>query len=285
MNDLVFPSSVFEDLKEKLLKTSSESAAILIATPVKTKRSLRLLVGEVFLPTEESYLSKTIINCQLKPEYLVPIVKKAKLQNKSLIFVHTHPGDTGSPRFSKIDDDGEIALLNFLKKRGANEQHAALVIGPKGCRARILGLQKSFRVIKIGNNFEILSSVKLGSVSSGEFDRQIRAFGNLGQQILKTLKIGIVGLGGTGSLVAEQLSYLGVENFTLIDPDQIERSNLNRVVGSNKKDLKKLKIDVAARNIKFIRPASKIVKINGSVLLEKTALLLRDVDLIFLLHG
>ena len=46
-------------------------------------------------------------------------------------------------------------------------------------------------------------------MSEDVFDRQVRAFGADIQELLATLRIGIVGNGGTGSPVAEQLIRLG----------------------------------------------------------------------------
>ena len=45
----------------------------------------------------------------------------------------------------------------------------------------------------------------------------------------------IIGLGGGGSHIAQQLAHLGVGNFVLFDPDHVEKTNLNRLVGSDEK--------------------------------------------------
>ena len=50
----------------------------------------------------------------------------------------------------------------------------------------------------------------------------------LRQNKLARLCVAIVGLGGTGSIVAQQLVHLGVRNFIFIDPDVVETTNLNQ---------------------------------------------------------
>src|SRR5260370_36623341 len=65
-----------------------------------------------------------------------------------------------------------------------------------------------------------------------QFDRSVRAFGAEGQATLASLSIGIIGLGGIGSVVAEQLAHLGVRKLLWLDPDVLKGPNLNRVVGS-----------------------------------------------------
>jgi len=49
------------------------------------------------------------------------------------------------------------------------------------------------------------------------FDRSVRAFGADIQAALGDLRIAVIGAGGTGSAVAEQLVRLGVRHLTLID--------------------------------------------------------------------
>lgn len=69
-----------------------------------------------------------------------------------------------------------------------------------------------------------------------DYDRQTRLFGASGQQILAGLKVGIIGLGGGGSLVNEWLSRLGVGNIVAVDFDRVDVTNLARVVGATRWD-------------------------------------------------
>lgn len=69
------------------------------------------------------------------------------------------------------------------------------------------------------------------------FSRQIGFFGIQGQKKIEKVQVGIVGLGGTGSHVVQQLAYLGVRKFTIIDADIIEDTNLNRLIGADTEDL------------------------------------------------
>jgi hypothetical protein len=55
-------------------------------------------------------------------------------------------------------------------------------------------------------------------------------------EIIANVKIGIVGLGGGGSHIVQQLAHIGVQNFVLCDHDTVEESNLNRLVGATAKD-------------------------------------------------
>lgn len=93
-----------------------------------------------------------------------------------------------------------------------------------------------------------------------KFSRQILAFGKEGQRRIASTKVGIVGLGGMGSCVAQMLSYLGTEEFILVDDDRVEESNLNRLVGATKEDVtnKTAKVEVGQRVIRSINPKANI---------------------------
>lgn len=84
-------------------------------------------------------------------------------------------------------------------------------------------------------------------------DRQ-SFLGDGSEHTLKNAKVGIVGLGGGGSHVAQQLAHIGVANYVLVDPDHIEESNLNRLVGGTLEDVAKgiLKVRIAERVIRQV---------------------------------
>jgi hypothetical protein len=81
--------------------------------------------------------------------------------------------------------------------------------------------------------------------------RQI-AFGSGLRQAAQDLRIGIVGLGGIGMLVAEQLARAGFCRFVLVDHDVVEPSNLNRLPNLIQRDLGRLKVKAAKSQIERI---------------------------------
>lgn len=89
-------------------------------------------------------------------------------------------------------------------------------------------------------------------------DRHLRQtfLGPGADERLRTSKVAIVGVGGGGSHVAQQLAHVGVGNLQLYDPDRVEPSNLNRVVGATAEDAKihELKVKAAERTVRGINP-------------------------------
>lgn len=80
---------------------------------------------------------------------------------------------------------------------------------------------------------------------------------------LGALTIGIVGLGGGGSHVAQQLAHVGIGHFVLVDDDEIDETNLNRLVGGTRSDVdaKARKVDIAERLIRAVNPTAHILAV------------------------
>ena len=91
----------------------------------------------------------------------------------------------------------------------------------------------------------------------------------------------LVGLGGGGSHIAQQLAHIGLGSFRLIDPDFIEDTNLNRLVGGTMEDVRlgTPKVNIAERVIKGVNPIAEVAK-HMADWTEVTAEL-RDADVIF----
>lgn len=102
-------------------------------------------------------------------------------------------------------------------------------------------------------------------------------------KILSSLRIAIVGLGGGGSHIAQQLAHVGIGNFVLIDFDRIDASNLNRLVGATAKDVKRatLKVEIIRKRIKAINPAAVVKSIAKPWQETEAAIWLSDCDAIF----
>lgn len=65
------------------------------------------------------------------------------------------------------------------------------------------------------------------------------------QKIISNIRVAIVGLGGLGGYVLENLVRLGVRRFNLIDKGKFDRSNLNRQILARESTINKKKAKVA----------------------------------------
>ena len=113
--------------------------------------------------------------------------------------------------------------------------------------------------------------------------RTFETWGRAAQDTISRCRIGIVGLGSVGCIVAESLARIGVSEVTLIDPDRVEEHNLDRLLYGSKKDVGKLKVDLAARAMRRNATAQRILITRLPIALQselayKAAL---DCDLLF----
>ncbi|HHJ18511.1 MAG TPA: ThiF family adenylyltransferase [Gammaproteobacteria bacterium] len=115
------------------------------------------------------------------------------------------------------------------------------------------------------------------------YDRNIRFFGQDGQNALKNSRVTIAGVGGLGTHVAQQLAYLGVGRITLIDNEHLDETNLNRYVLAFQHDLdtQPLKVDIAESRIALIDPSIKVQKVAATALSAQAFDLLKQSDWVF----
>jgi len=81
--------------------------------------------------------------------------------------------------------------------------------------------------------------------------------------VLETVVIGVVGLGGGGSQIVQQLAHIGFRNYVLYDFDIITDTNLNRTVGATKQDVEegRTKLFILERLIQGLLPDAQISSI------------------------
>ena len=105
--------------------------------------------------------------------------------------------------------------------------------------------------------------------------------GENSEQILEYIKVAVVGLGGGGSHIVQQLAHLGVMNFVLFDGDTFEESNINRLIGSQAGDIKNktTKTEIARRLVTSINPDVKVTLIPNDW--HEGHMELRECDFIF----
>lgn len=74
------------------------------------------------------------------------------------------------------------------------------------------------------------------------------------QDVLLKSKVCVIGCGGLGGYVIEELSRIGIGYITVVDGDVFEESNLNRQLLSNIEVLNKSKASTAEERIKKVNP-------------------------------
>jgi len=234
------------------------------------------------------------------PDFDVEMLNRSQNEGMACVIVHHHGGRT--PRLSEPDRNTRDSLLPFLSSNSPLRPHGFVVLGDKALAGDAfldgerIGDIDWMRVS--GAWLEDWGNAPLASLSDTErkrLDRSIRAFGARGQSLIKTSRVGIVGCGGGGSHLVQQLAYLGVGAFVLIDADRVEETNLNRLIGAapagrrksfdrlfgrRRGDVGRLKVEVMDRLVKIANPAAEVTSFSEFFPSEKTVEALRTCDVV-----
>ncbi len=105
------------------------------------------------------------------------------------------------------------------------------------------------------------------------------------QLTLAGSSVAIIGLGGLGGTIAEQLARLGIGSLRMVDPDRFEETNLNRQLLSDTTGMGRAKYEVAAERVRAVNPATqtdargvRFEESNGKELLEGVQVVLDGLD-------
>ena len=240
----------------------------------------RYTVREVMHVPETAYLGRSPSRASLSPEFMVTVANRARVLKAGVAMLHTHPGMHPLEGFSSEDDQGEAALQSYFAARLPGEDHFTAVVTHAAVHMRDMGGTTPVVARAVGSSVRRYTGTD-DYAEDARYDRQVRAFGPDGQASLRNVAVAVVGLGGTGSIVAQQLAHLGVGRLLLIDHDVVDRTNLNRLLGATPSDVGKLKVAVARAAVQAINPAAHCEALDGDVVDGVVAGRLAEMDFIF----
>lgn len=179
-----------------------------------------------------------------------------RVDDSAILFAHSHPWQT-EPRYSTLDDRSEpIHMATFNGDRRG--PHASLVFGdddsltgrawptdPSIVREGSAALATPIDEVVILGERAVDRIYPTDSRHPGEDtsgyedamrDRQALLHDNVGNAALRDSHVAVVGAGGLGALVVQNLTHLGIGRLTVIDPDVVEESNRSRIIAAGPED-------------------------------------------------
>lgn len=242
-------------------------------------------IHELFSLPEADIVKKSSAMVTWKTESLFQKLQNCNMRFRVVKF-HSHFSRIG---FSEIDNiSDEILFPRISSWQDYEMPGLSVIVYPDGeMISRLVESNGNFSetniISIIGDDLEYFRNL----YSEEDIDElSIRTSQVLGKgttKLIESLKIGIVGLSGTGSPVCEMLSRLGVGEMVLVDPDVIEEVNLGRIINSTLEDAqqKKLKVHVQKQIIKQIGFKTNVTDIAQPVQSKDAINALKDCDVIF----
>ena len=282
---VIFPKTFFENTKAHLLRNEKEQLSIILCGISKTESHVRFLCREV-VEAESGDLDKSSrVYIKGTDDFWRSVLHQSREEAYSILICHSHPFSHGSVGFSSLDLSNAEINYEYVFKKLPDVFIGSLVFGQTDIKGMFWD-KESKKICDIGEIRIIGSDIKKistcfnpSSFSKDAFHRQILLFGEEGQKKFSETSAAVIGCGGLGSIITEQLARLGVGTLVLVDDDMLEKPNLNRVIGSTPSLVGTPKVKVLKDHIKGFSDA-KVEAFQKSVLDFSVLERLKDVDVI-----
>jgi len=248
-----------------------------------------VIIRDVLKPMA-SELSRSRYAVEPFPEFFCRLYDKVQATGAEfLLQSHTHPF-CDKPTFSSIDDESALRLNRDLKKINPKAKVVQVVYGKDNghFEARVFNGANEETDFEYLEDIEVMGPKRMLHFGQHQKnnqketadieiplseDRNARAFGNIGVEVLHNIKVLILGTGGLGSAMAYLLSRLGFRMITVYDQERIDETNINRFyfVSKPRAAIGKFKAGFVAKAMRVFNRFGKYRAINASIYNEHTA--------------
>ena len=193
-------------------------------------------------------------NAAFLPPYLERAIGSARRASSGVCFMHSHPG----PGWQSMSDDDVRAERDNAGAIGAATglPLVGLTLGTDGAWSGRFWIRSAPRtytrhwcesVRVVGDWLEITRPPGVGKPPPRpEQERSVAAWGPCVQDRLAHLRVGVIGCGSVGSVVAESLARVGVGHILLMDFDLLAPVNLDRTLHAYSEDCGRPKAEILA---------------------------------------
>ena len=234
----------YELLKAHLFSgNNKEAVALALCGRNITDESEGLAVHRIICIPNEEYSVQEVNRVTWNTKYLSEVLEEVIQKGLSVVKIHCHP--EGGEFFSQVDDYSDNKLFTSIYNLEEGGPHGSMIMLPDG---RLFGRffdenLKTYpinRIRVVGDRLQVWDYALKKQTDFKEFEkRNLQTFGEGTIQLLKNMKVAIIGCSGTGSPLIEQLVRLGVGKLLLFDDDVIEEKNLNRIIHATVEDARK----------------------------------------------
>jgi molybdopterin/thiamine biosynthesis adenylyltransferase len=267
-----------------------EDLTFALWSPSAGAERVTALIHTVVLPEEHD--RDIHGNVSFNQQYFERVCRLALTERLGIAFLHSHP----FPGWQGMSEDDVAAELRIAGSVGGltGLPLVGLTIGSDGAwsarfweheGARSYTRQWCTIVRVVGDRLRVIyaDEVLPRPAFRNLFRRTVTVWGPEAHGDLARLRVGIIGLGSVGGIVAEAVARMGLTRFVLIDFDRVEPHNLDRLITATEGDIGRLKVDVARDRIHAIATAEAVDvrAVSASVVEDAGYRAALDCDVIF----
>lgn len=241
-----------------------ERVGFLFAKTVMLSVDHYLIIATDYQPVVDAdYIDDPTVGAKINSTTIRKAMQGTLDKGCGCFHVHLHDHN-GKPYPSPTDEAGLPDIVRSFANIASGHANGILILSKDGFYTDIkLSAESRFlkaNAINIVGYPLLLQYQHIAVPKSTVFDRQ-SFLGVHSQGLFDNIKVGIIGYGGGGSHIGQQLAHIGIKNIVVFDYDKVEDSNLNRLIGATFSDVKKaiFKTSVAKRIIKKILPSAKLI--------------------------
>lgn len=239
---LVLTASTHQKLKTHLFPGDGlESAAILLCHLGRGIRGVRLMVSEmVLVPAHEcTKRSRGRVIWPFAAYMDADRITQIDTDELCIVTIHSHP--EGADQFSPIDNNNDRVLFSSVCGWFDDDRpNGSAIMLPDGSMVARTCNGNRFTAIDTvcvaGDDIQLWKHNNKRAEIPDYATRIAQTFGKGTLNLLRQMKVGVIGCSGTGSVIVELLARNCVGNLVLVDPDVVEKKNLNRIVNARNND-------------------------------------------------
>ncbi|MCR4340011.1 MAG: ThiF family adenylyltransferase [Gemmatimonadaceae bacterium] len=223
-------------------------------------------------------LDETVGHVAIDAEYSLRIALAAEKGKLAPAVVHSHPRNC-APVASTIDDDMDCYYGRYFADFAPGRPYISLIFSEIGGRFVVSGrilwrgewhmvstAYEDARALEVWRGYP--RTARSGSEPPRSRTARLQsAFGEEATRRLRDATVAVIGAGGTGSAAIEVLARAGVGRLVIVDPDDLEESNLERVHGSTPEAATRrlAKVVVARDHVHSIDPSCEVIGVYGAL--------------------
>ena len=246
-----------EALNHLLRKDGQEDLCFALWHPSAGKSRQSGLVRSLILPRDGE--RNVHGNASFNPAYLERALGLAAKQGAGLALLHSHPAGRGWQGMSEDDVRAERDNAGAVFGATGRPFLGLTLAGDGTWSARFWERTAprtynrnwcgSVRVTGDSLAVHFMDRLAAPPEATREQIRTVSAWGDSCQRDLARLRIGVIGAGSVGGVIADALGRIGIEDVMLVDFDFVEEHNLDRLAYATRKDIGREKIEVLAEHI------------------------------------